>query len=75
MPAIFSVSFGIESNLDAREWAKADASIYKKIAARAFEKGILIDEDPREPFCMSYSHTEKDIDDTLEIFDEIVRTL
>lgn len=75
MPAIFSVSFGLESNLDAREWGKADTGLYKKIAARALEEGILIDEDPREPFCLSYSHTEKDIDNTLEIFDKIVRTL
>ena len=75
MPAIFSVSFGIQSNLDAREWGKADGDLYKKIAARAFERGILIDEDPREPFCLSYSHSEKDIDDTLEIFQEIVREI
>lgn len=75
MPAIFSVSFGIDSNLDAREWGKADTELYKRFSAKAFENGILIDEDPREPFCLSYSHTEKDIDDTLEVFEKIVSTL
>ena len=75
MPAIFSVSFGIDSNLDAREWGKADTELYKRFSAKAFENGILIDEDPREPFCLSYSHTEKDIDDTLEVFEKIVNTL
>ncbi len=74
-PAIFTVSFGIDQNLDARDWSKANGSLYKKIAAKAFEKGVLIDEDPREPFCLSYSHTEADIDFTLDVIEDVVKHL
>ena len=73
LPSIFTISFGIERNLDARDWCKADGKLYKKIAEKAFEKGVLIDEDPREPFCLSYSHTDADIDFTLEVIRDAVK--
>jgi glutamate-1-semialdehyde 2,1-aminomutase len=75
IPSIFSLSLGIDRNLDARDWSRSNQELYKKIAAEAFEKGILIDEDPREPFCISYSHTEQDIDETIEVISDIVKTL
>ncbi|MDR3295907.1 MAG: aspartate aminotransferase family protein, partial [Clostridiales Family XIII bacterium] len=73
IPGIFSVSFGISQNRDAREWGKADEAYYRKLAAKAFAQGILLDEDPREPWCLSYSHTEADIDETLKIIEKIVK--
>ncbi len=75
MPAIFSVTFGIDKNDDARDWGKADSATYAKLARSVLEQGILIDEDPREPFCLSYSHTEADIDYTIEAFRKAVNQL
>lgn len=75
IPSIFSVSLGITENKDAREWSKADMGRYKKMAEMAFEQGVLIDEDPREPFCLCYSHTDEDIDRTIEILSGIIKQL
>ena len=75
MPAIFSITFGIDKNDDARDWGKADSKLYKKLAANVLEQGVLIDEDPREPFCLCYSHTEQDIDYTIEAFRKAVKAL
>ena len=75
IPSIFSVTFGLEKNEDARDWGKADSGLYKKLAAKVFEKGVLIDEDPREPFCLCYSHSEADIDFTIEAFRQAVKEL
>jgi glutamate-1-semialdehyde 2,1-aminomutase len=74
-PSIFSVSLGIDHNLNARDWSLSDQRLYKHIAEGAFKKGILIDEDPREPFCLSYAHSDQDIDDTLAVITEIVKAL
>ncbi len=75
IPAIFSITFGIDKNDDARDWGKADSKLYKKLAANVLEQGVLIDEDPREPFCLCYSHTEQDIDYTIEAFRKAVKAL
>jgi glutamate-1-semialdehyde aminotransferase len=37
------------------------------------ERGILPDHDPREPWFLSYSHSEADIDETLGVYAEIVK--
>lgn len=74
-PSIFTLSFGIKENLDARGWAKSDRDYYKKFAAGALNRGILLDEDPREPLCICYSHTDADIDKTLEIFASLVKEI
>ena len=75
LPSIFSLTFCLEKNEDARDWGKADSGLYKKLAAKVFEKGVLIDEDPREPFCLCYSHSEADIDFTIEAFRQAVKEL
>ncbi len=75
IPSIFSISFNLKENKDARDWSRADMGMYRRIAEKAFEMGVLIDEDPREPFCLSYSHTEADIDATLEVFSNAVKEL
>ncbi len=75
IPSIFSFSLGISDNKNARDWYKSNQDMYKKIALKVFENGILIDEDPREPICISYSHTELDIEKTIDIFKKVVRCL
>jgi glutamate-1-semialdehyde 2,1-aminomutase len=39
------------------------------------ERGVMPDHDPREPWFLSYSHTEKDVDETLTVFREVVKTV
>lgn len=75
IPSIFSVSFGITSNLDAREWSKADMPLYKKMMEKALARGILLDEDPREPWCISYSHTDAHIEQTLDTIRAVIKEI
>jgi glutamate-1-semialdehyde aminotransferase len=37
------------------------------------ERGVMPDADGREPWFLSYSHSEEDITDTLTVFEEAVR--
>lgn len=75
IPSIFSISFNLGVNKDARDWSRADAKLYKHLAEKAFDMGVLIDEDPREPFCLSYSHTEADVDFTIDVITKALKTL
>jgi glutamate-1-semialdehyde 2,1-aminomutase len=73
-PSIFTVSIGIEEVRDARDWARSDRAFYRRMAEEAWSRGVLIDEDPREPWCLCYSHSEGDIDQTLNVMEEAVRS-
>lgn len=74
-PGIFTISVGVESTSDARDWAASDSVFYKKMVDQVLARGILIDEDPREPWCLCYSHSGNDVDQTLEIVNQVVRGL
>jgi len=74
-PTIFSISFGINHAKDAREWVSSDRTSYRKFFEKALELGVLIDEDPREPWCLCYSHSKDDIDHTLDLVNKIVHSL
>jgi glutamate-1-semialdehyde 2,1-aminomutase len=72
-PAIFTLSFGVNQVRDARDWGKSNTRYYHKLLTGLLSRGILIDEDAREPWCLSYSHTKEDIDHTLSVVNEVVR--
>ncbi len=74
-PAIFTLSFGVDYVRDARDWARSDREYYGKLAEAVMERGVLIDEDPREPWCLSYSHADADIDLTLDLVNDAVQAL
>jgi glutamate-1-semialdehyde aminotransferase len=40
-----------------------------------FARGVMPDNDAREPWFLCYSHTDKDIDKTLEVFREAVKAV
>ena len=72
-PAIFTLSFGVDQVRDARDWGKSNTLYYRKMMAGLLAHGVLIDENPREPFCLCYSHTEEDIERTLGVVSDLVR--
>jgi len=41
----------------------------------AIERGVMPDHDPREPWYLCYSHSDADIDETLNVMAEVVRTV
>ena len=74
-PNMFSFTIGIERMTNQRDWAKSDQGYSERLSAAARERGVMSDIDPREPWFLSYSHSEADIDETLNVMEDVVRTV
>ncbi len=75
-PAMFSFSIGLDQKpTDQRTWANSDREYYLRLIAAAIERGVMPDMDPREPWFLSYSHSEADIDETLNVMEDAVRVV
>ncbi len=74
-PAIFGVSISDHKPIDARDWAQTDRAYYRRLAAALLDRGVLIDPDPREPWCLCCSHSRNDIEKTLSAIEESVRNI
>jgi glutamate-1-semialdehyde 2,1-aminomutase len=74
-PNMFSFTVGIERMTNQRDWAKSDQEYSERLSAAARERGVMSDIDPREPWFLSYSHSEADIDETLNVMEDVVRTV
>jgi glutamate-1-semialdehyde aminotransferase len=72
-PAMFSFSLGVESVSCQRDWALSDHDLYLNLVEKAIEKGVMPDHDAREPWFMCYSHSDADVDETLNVYAEIVK--
>ena len=72
-PAMFSFSLGVDAVTNQREWAKSDHAMVLAMMEKGIEKGIMTDHDAREPWFLCYEHSEADIDETLNIYADIVR--
>ncbi len=72
-PAMFSYSIGKEKITDQRSWNETDKEFYLQIVEALIERGVMPDHDPREPWFLCYSHTETDIDETLNAMQDAVK--
>jgi glutamate-1-semialdehyde 2,1-aminomutase len=72
-PAMFSFSIGVDAITCQREWAKSDHAMYIKLVEKAIARGVMPDYDAREPWFLCYSHSDADIDETLNVYAEIVK--
>ncbi|HEX9330764.1 MAG TPA: hypothetical protein VF896_02675, partial [Anaerolineales bacterium] len=72
-PAMFSFSFGVDAVTCQRDWAQSDHSLYLNLAEKAIECGVMPDYDAREPWFLCYEHSDADIDETLNVYAEIVK--
>ncbi|MBI5935838.1 MAG: aspartate aminotransferase family protein [Chloroflexi bacterium] len=72
-PAMFSFAIGVEAVTCQRDWAKSDQDIYLALVEKAIERGVMPDHDAREPWFLCYSHSDADIDETLNVYAEIVK--
>jgi glutamate-1-semialdehyde 2,1-aminomutase len=72
-PAMFSFSLNIDAVTCQREWAKSDRDLYLKFAEKAIAKGVMPDFDAREPWFLCYEHSDADIDETLNVYAEVVK--
>jgi len=72
-PAMFSFAVGVEAMTCQRDWAQSDRDYYLRLTDAAIERGVMPDHDAREPWFLCYSHSDADIDRTLEVYAEIVK--
>lgn len=72
-PAMFSFSTGREVVKNQRDWDGTEKDYYLALVDALIERGVMPDHDPREPWFLSYTHTEKEIDETLNVMLEVVK--
>lgn len=74
--AMFSVLLGRNAPpVDYRSYAKFDAALFGELGAALIERGVLVDDDPREPWFLSYSHDAAVIGETLQIVEDAVESV
>jgi glutamate-1-semialdehyde 2,1-aminomutase len=72
-PAMFSFALGVDRVTGQRDWANSDQARYLRLVEAAIDRGVMPDPDPREPWFLSYSHSDQDIDETLAVMEQVVR--
>ena len=72
-PAMFSFAIGMEKVTCQRDWDQSDKALYLRLAELAMERGVMPDHDAREPWFLCYQHSDADIDETLNVYADIVK--
>ena len=72
-PAMFSFAMEIEKVTCQRDWNESNHALYLQLAEMAMERGIMPDHDAREPWFLCYEHSDADIDETLNVYADIVK--
>ncbi|MBL8103507.1 MAG: aspartate aminotransferase family protein [Anaerolineales bacterium] len=72
-PAMFSFSLNIDTVTCQREWQNSDRDLYLTLVEKAVERGVMPDHDAREPWFLCYEHSDADVDETLNVYAEIVK--
>jgi len=76
VPPMFSVLLGKDTPpVDYRSYAEFDAALFGELGAALIERGVLVDDDPREPWFLSYSHDAGVIGETLQIVEDAVKSV
>jgi glutamate-1-semialdehyde 2,1-aminomutase len=72
-PAMLSFAVGTDKVTAQRDWQETERDYYLRLVDYAIEHGVMPDHDPREPWFLCYSHSDKDIDDTLNVVADAVK--
>ncbi|HMV97265.1 MAG TPA: guanitoxin biosynthesis PLP-dependent transaminase GntE [Anaerolineales bacterium] len=72
-PAMFSFSLNVDKVTCQRDWQESDRDLYLKLVEKAVAKGVMPDHDAREPWFLCYEHSDADIEETLNVYAEIVK--
>src|SRR3990170_4429434 len=74
VPSMFGFILGTdEPATDFRSYLEGDAGLYERIALGLSRRGVQRDADGREPWFLSYSHSEQDVSETLTAFEDAVK--
>jgi glutamate-1-semialdehyde 2,1-aminomutase len=73
LPPMFSLLLGVaEEPLDVRAYGAGDEALYERIAMALIERGVMPENDSREPWFLCYRHDERVVADTLTAFEDAV---
>src|SRR5512142_1987445 len=72
-PAMFSFAIDVDRVTCQRDWDASNRELNLRLAEMAMERGIMPDHDAREPWFLCYQHSEADIDETLNVYADIVK--
>ena len=73
VPAMFGIVFSEEAPTDFRAWMKVNHDLYAAIMMAMIRKGAMPDPDGGEPWFLCAALSEKDVEDTLNYFEEAVK--
>ena len=74
-PAMFSFTVGTDKVTDQRDWQASEREYYLRLVEYMIERGVMPDHDPREPWFMCYSHSDADVDETLNVTADAVKNV
>jgi len=74
-PAMFSFALGVETVTNQRDWSESEKGYYLRLVEAAIQRGVMPDHDPREPWFLCYSHGEAEIDETLDVMRDVVKSV
>jgi glutamate-1-semialdehyde 2,1-aminomutase len=72
-PAMFSFAVGADKVTAQRDWQETERDYYLRLVEYAIQQGVMPDHDPREPWFLCYSHSDEDIDVTLNVMSDAVK--
>ncbi|HEX8991604.1 MAG TPA: guanitoxin biosynthesis PLP-dependent transaminase GntE [Anaerolineales bacterium] len=72
-PAMFSFALDVDRVTCQRDWNESNRELYLRLVEMAIERGVMPDHDAREPWFLCYEHSEADIDETLNVYADIVK--
>ena len=72
-PAMFSFALDVDKVTCQRDWNESNKELYLRLVEMAIERGIMPDHDPREPWFLCYGHSDVDVDETLNVYADIVK--
>jgi glutamate-1-semialdehyde 2,1-aminomutase len=72
-PAMLAFAVGTEKVIAQRDWQETERDYYLRLMDYAIERGVMPDYDPREPWFLCYSHSDNDIDETLNVMFDAVK--
>ena len=72
-PSMFGLMFTDSTPRDYRDWVKSDQKLYESIMANMIRRGVMPDPDSREPWFLSAAHSEADVAETLNTFEQAVK--
>lgn len=75
VPAMFGITFGELVPRDFRELRQTDMQLYEHIGNHLVANGIMPDPDGREPWFLCVDHTDADVAETLQKFEDAVQSV